>query len=214
MLSTLHLVRHGEVHNPDHVVYADLHGFGLSDTGRAQAASAAAHLQGELVDVLVSSPLQRARETAAPIAAALGVEPLLDDRLTEWHLGRRWAGVGWEELPERFPGELEAYLATPTTLPFAPEQIDGVASRVASVVSDLGIAHPGGTAVLVSHQDPIQAVRLVLTRIDLGRLHDDKPNHASVITLTANQGGWIETSVWTPQEPSSPFPPVKGNERT
>lgn len=214
MLSTLHLVRHGEVHNPDHVVYADLDGFGLSATGRAQAASAARRLAAEPIDVIVSSPLQRARETAAPIAAALGRQVTEDARLLEWHLGRRWAGVGWDDLPTRFPGELEAYLAAPLNLPFSPEPLLEVAERMLEVVDDLGRIHPGGVAVIVSHQDPVQAARLALTARDLGTLHDDKPGHASVITLSRRDGRWGETSKWEPAEPSTPFPPVKGAEDT
>jgi broad specificity phosphatase PhoE len=212
--TTLHLVRHGEVHNPDHVVYADLDGFGLSGTGRLQAAAAAGRLATGHVDVLVSSPLQRAVETAQPIAGALDLEPVLDERLTEWGLGRRWAGVGWDDLPDRFPGELDAYLATPTDLAFAPESLSQVAARMEVALSDAGRAHPGGTVVLISHQDPIQALRLSLTGRPLRELHTDKPGHASVITLERSSRRWIETAVWTPQERSAPFPPVKDRRDT
>lgn len=210
MLTTLHLVRHGEVHNPEHVVYADLPGFGLSELGAAQASAAADHLRSRRIDAIVASPLQRAVETATPIAAALGLPVTVDERLTEWLLGRRWAGVVWEDLPVRFPGELEAYLAHPTDLAFAPETIAEVARRVGAVVADVGRAHPGGTAVLVSHQDPVQAVRLASTDRDLAGLQTDKPVHASVITLESRNGGWVETSSWAPDQASAPFPPVEG----
>jgi broad specificity phosphatase PhoE len=208
MLSTLWLVRHGEVLNPDHVVYADLPGFGLSATGVLQAAAAADRCRSLAVDVIVTSPLQRAVDTAAPIAAALALPVGRDDRLTEWALGTRWGGVVWEDLPAVFPGELESYLATPTDLPFAPETIADVAGRMRRLVTELGIAHPGGTAVLVSHQDPVQALRLALTGGDLALLHDDKPTHASVITLESTAVGWSETEFWAPEIASEPFPPV------
>jgi broad specificity phosphatase PhoE len=209
VLSTLVLIRHGEVHNPDHVVYADLPGFGLSTLGVTQARAAAGHLGGAAVDALVSSPLQRAVETTEPIATALGIEPSTDERLTEWRLGERWAGVVWEDLPDRFPGELEAYLATPTDLAFAPESILDVSERVADLVIDLGHHHPDGTAVLVSHQDPIQAVRLFLTGRDLAALQEDKPEHASVITLRHDGAGWVEVASWAPEQSPVPFPPVE-----
>ena len=208
MLSTLRLVRHGEVLNPDHVVYADLPGFGLSPTGALQAAAAAERCRSLDIDVIVASPLQRAVDTAAPIAEALAMYVVRDDRLTEWALGTRWAGVVWEELPSVFPGELESYLSTPTDLPFAPETIGDVADRMHRLVTDLGHEHPGGTALLVSHQDPVQALRLSLTRRELGTLHEDKPTHASVITLQSTADGWIETEFWAPAIASEPFPPV------
>ena len=73
VLARLLLVRHGEVLNPDHVVYADLPGFGLSNRGRAQAEETAEHLATSGAAVVVSSPLLRAVQTAGPIADRLGV---------------------------------------------------------------------------------------------------------------------------------------------
>jgi broad specificity phosphatase PhoE len=199
----LHLVRHGEVHNPDHVVYAGLPGFGLTPAGTAQALAAARHLAGSGAAIVISSPLQRAVETATPIADALGVTLRLDERLTEWGLATRWAGVVWEDLPTRFPGELEAYLATPADLPFAPETLAAVAERMAAVVAEIG----AGDAVLVSHQDPVQAARIALTGGSLADLGVDKPSHASVISLERTAEGWRELSVWEPPDRSAPFPP-------
>jgi broad specificity phosphatase PhoE len=209
VLDTLHLIRHGEVYNPDHVVYADLPGFGLSPLGVTQARAAAEHLGGATVDAVVSSPLQRAVETTEPIADALGLQVTTDERLTEWRLGERWAGVVWEDLPERFPGELEAYLADPVALDFAPESIIEVAERFAAVVSGLDTAHPGGAAILISHQDPIQAARLSLTGRDLATLQEDKPAHASVITLRRDGLTWVEVAAWAPEQSPVPFPPVE-----
>lgn len=208
MLSTLHLVRHGEVHNPEGVVYADMAGFDLSTVGQHQAAAAAAHLKGEPVAAILTSPLQRAVSTASAIAAGLDLDLVVDERLTEWRVGQRWAGVAWAALPTRFPGELEAYLEHPTDLPFAPEAIGEVALRVAAVVDQLGGTHPGGTAVLVSHQDPLQAARLLLCRRDLSTLHHDKPGHAAVVTLSSTPDPWTEVSAWAPAEASAPFPPL------
>lgn len=207
VLATLHLVRHGEVHNPDHVVYADLPGFGLSPTGAAQAASAADRLGSGEVTLVVSSPLQRAVETATPIAAAHGLPVSTDDRLLEWHLANRWAGTVWEDLPSVFPGELEAYLERPTDLEFSPESIHQVAARVLELVAALDVAHPGGVAVVVAHQDPVQAARLALTGKDLSTLHIDKPGHASVITLNRRGAAWQETGHWIPTQQSDAFPP-------
>ena len=207
MLGRLHLVRHGEVANPRHVCYGDLPGFGLSPAGRAQAEQAAAHLGKLGATLLFTSPLQRAVETAAAIGRRLGRNPVVDPRLTEWRLAMRWNGVVWEDLPEVFPGEVEAYLAHPADLPFSPETLEAAAARVAALVEDLGRHHPGAAAVLVSHQDPVQAARLLLTGADLSALHQRKPSHAAVVTLAPGTP-WREVSVWEPDVPASPFPPV------
>ena len=81
--TTVHLVRHGEVYNPAGVLYGRLPGFGLSDAGKAMAVLDAEALRGRDITVVRSSPLERAVQTAAPIAAELGVEPGTDDRLIE-----------------------------------------------------------------------------------------------------------------------------------
>jgi broad specificity phosphatase PhoE len=208
VLAALHLVRHGEVHNPDHVCYGYLPEFGLGEPGRAQAREAAEYLADRGADLLLCSPLRRAVETAAPIAAALGIEAVTDDRLIEWALARHWEGVVWEDLPEVFPGELEAYLAHPHDLPFSPEPIAAVAERISDLVADLGTRHPGRAAVLVSHQDPIQAARLHLTGRPMAALPVDKPGHCAVITLEAGSP-WREAASWLPPGAADAFPPAR-----
>lgn len=208
MLDSVHLVRHGEVLNPDGIVYGDLPGFSLSAAGRLQAQAAADRFATAPVDTVVSSPLQRALDTARPIAAAAGLQLHTDDRLSEWAIGLRWAGVAWVDLPTRFPGELEAYARHPDDLPFVSETLDEVAQRMHEVVIELGGRHPGGTAVLVSHQDPIQALRLRLTARELDELQVDKPTHAGVFTFMSGAVGWTEMASWTPPARSATFPPV------
>ncbi len=101
--TTIHFVRHGEVHNPDGVLYARLPGFRLSERGREQAQAAGAALRAVPLAALFSSPQQRAQETAALIAAARGgfpvrTAPLLDEIDTP-HQGRPLAEMeasGWD----------------------------------------------------------------------------------------------------------------------
>jgi broad specificity phosphatase PhoE len=206
VLERLYLVRHGEVENPDGIVYADLEGFHLSPAGRAQAATAGDHLAGDRPQILVSSPLERAVETAEVFADRIGVEMETDIRLLEWRLSGRWAGVPWVDLDEHFPGELEAYLLTPHELSFSPESLDEVADRMTGVVDDLD--RRGATAaVLVSHQDPVQALRVGLTRAGRAAFIKSKPGHASITALQRQDGEWMETSYWEPKIESSAFPP-------
>lgn len=200
----LHLVRHGEVANPDHVVYASLAGFELSDRGRRQAEAAARHLAGFSVSVVRSSPLTRARETATIIAAALETGVEVDDDLTEWGLADRWAGVRWEDLRRAFPGELEAYLDHPDDLPFSPEPLAALAARVVAA-AERALASSTGDVVVVSHQDPIQAARLALTGRPLSELWNGKPLHGAVVSIA----GGTETSSWAPAEqPEVGTPPT------
>ncbi len=193
----VHLIRHGEVDNPDHVVYAALAGFGLSDTGRAEAARAARHLGNRPVVAVWSSPLERALETAGIIAKRFGLPVGVDPRLTEWRLADRWAGVGWDDLDEEFPGELDAYLHDPLDLPFSPESLQALAVRMRAAITDISSRYRDGDVVIVSHQDPVQAARLALTGRSLAGQNHDKPGHASVISLDAADG-WSEVGVFTP----------------
>ena len=76
----IHLVRHGEVHNPDRVLYERLPGFGLSEDGRRMTRDAAAHIKGleRPVSRLLCSPLQRTQESSEPFTELFGLEPELD----------------------------------------------------------------------------------------------------------------------------------------
>src|SRR5512144_1944796 len=82
-VTVVHLVRHGEVHNPDGVLYGRLPGFGLSALGREMAETVAAHLADHDIVHVAASPLERAMQTAAPIAEQAGVEVVPDPRVVE-----------------------------------------------------------------------------------------------------------------------------------
>lgn len=184
----LHFVRHGEVHNPANVVYADLPGFDLSDLGRRQAEAAAERLADCPVVGVWASPLLRALRTAEPIAAAHRLPVRVDDGLVEWGLASRWAGVGWDHLDDPFPGELGAYLEHPDDLPFSPESLDALAERVSAVAERLATDH--GDVVLVSHQDPIHAAVRRLTGAGFAAYHEAKPGHAEIISLRPEADRW------------------------
>jgi broad specificity phosphatase PhoE len=182
MPGIIHLVRHGEVHNPDHLVYADLPGFDLSAAGRTQAVAAAATLEPGPVEAVWSSPLLRALRTAEVIAAPHGLPVRVHPGLTEWGLLVRWRGIPWEEVPNAFPGELEAYLADPRHIPHTPEPLEDLATRTAHAIEEIRQISPT-PAVIVGHQDPIHAAVRRLTGEGLDDFHSGKPTHAEVITL-------------------------------
>src|SRR5215204_29922 len=82
-VTVVHLMRHGEVHNPEGVLYGRLDGFHLSELGRQMARTVAAHLERNDITHVVASPLERAQETAAPIATRHEVQIVTDARVIE-----------------------------------------------------------------------------------------------------------------------------------
>lgn len=81
--TTVHLMRHGEVHNPEGILYGRLPNFRLSDKGQGQAAKVAESLRGNKIAAVIASPLLRAQQTATPIAEAHGLAIVTDDDLIE-----------------------------------------------------------------------------------------------------------------------------------
>ena len=156
-MTVVHLVRHGEVRNPDGVLYGRLPGFHLSEEGILMAKAAAAFLAGRDVALLLSSPLERALETAAPFAAQFGLEVRVDERLIEpWNY---FEGA-------RFDVSAAA-LARPAAWPhlvnpFQPswgEPYTSIAARMHAVMADAAREARGREAVCVSHQLPIWVAR-------------------------------------------------------
>lgn len=181
------------------MVYADLPGFHLSTTGRDQAAAAAHRLVAAPIVAVVASPLARATETASLVAAPHRLAVTIDEELTEWRLASRWAGVGWDDLEDEFPGELEAYLGDPSHLPFSPETLRELADRIAGCIESWHRRLPDGDLVFVSHQDPIRAATRLLVGDCLSAFHRSKPDHCSVTTLQRTGKGWERTGYWAPK---------------
>jgi broad specificity phosphatase PhoE len=155
--TVVHLVRHGEVDNPGGILYGRLPGFHLSEDGRLMAKAATAFLAGRDVVVLRSSPLDRALETAAPLAAQFGLDVVTDERLiepTNKFEGTTF-GVGSGAL--HHPANWR-YLYDPFR-PSWGEPYRDIAARMLSVLADVARAARGHEAVCVSHQLPIWTAR-------------------------------------------------------
>ncbi|NHA69739.1 histidine phosphatase family protein [Phycicoccus flavus] len=156
--TTVHLLRHGEVHNPDRILYGRLPGYHLSALGRRMAELAADHLADHDVVHVVASPLERAQETAAPVAAAHGLEVTTDARVLE-------AGNDFQGLPVAGGDGLLAHprLWPKLLNPFRPswgEPYADIVVRVRDAVVDARAAARGHEAVIVAHQSPIWLLRL------------------------------------------------------
>lgn len=206
MANLIHLVRHAEVHNPDHVVYGRLPHYGLSELGRQQALDAARYLAGQPIVAVWSSPLERALETAGIIAARHNLPVRVDPELTEWKLADGWSGLVWESLPEARPGELEAYLAHPWDMPFSSESLEALGGRMVQSIKSISDRHPEGDVVIVSHQDPVQIARLIFTGAPATDLHANKPMHGTVFTFQP-ASNWNEAARYDPANQVQ-FPPA------
>lgn len=178
--TVVHLLRHGEVLNPHGVLYGRLPGYHLSPLGREMADLVARHLADHDVTLVCASPLDRAQETAAPIAAAHGIPVTVDDRLIEAgnHFEGKTFGVGDGSLahPEHW-----AKLVNPMR-PSWGEPYERIAERMLAAVAFARRTAVGHEAVLVSHQLPVWTVR---QRLEGKRLwHDPRRRQCSLASLT------------------------------
>ena len=156
----IHLVRHGEVHNPDGVLYGRIEGYGLSDLGRRMAELAAASLEGRPISGLWASPLQRTLESAAPWAKRFGLEIVEDARLIE--PTNTFEGVNIRRELRRRP-LLIRHLVNPLR-PSWGEPFVAIRARMMEAVADIHAATVSGEAVIVSHQLPIWMVARTVQR--------------------------------------------------
>ena len=197
--TTIHLMRHGEVHNPEGILYGRLPGYHLSTLGHQMAQQVADVLSASGHDItrVITSPLERARETGAPTAAAFGLAPTTDPRLIE--AGNSFEGVAVNR--NRW------VLAHPTywpsyVNPLRPswgEPYKEIVERMrGAVVSALDVAE-GHEALLVSHQLPVWSLRLFLEGRPLA--HDPRRRQcalASLTSLTFEDRTLVGLAYWEP----------------
>jgi broad specificity phosphatase PhoE len=179
--TVVHLLRHGEVHNPTGVLYGRQPDFHLSDLGREMAETVGAHLADHDVTVVVASSLDRAQETAAPIASAHGIAITTDDRVIEadnYFEGKTFGvGDGSLRYPKHWPKLIN---------PFKPswgEPYAMIAERMLAAIADARRSAWGHEAVIVSHQLPVWTVRAKLENRRLW--HDPRKRECSLASLTS-----------------------------
>ncbi len=187
--ATVHLLRHGEVHNPDGVLYGRLPEFHLSELGREMARTLAEHFSersahGAKIAHLAASPLTRAQETAQPISEALNLQITTEDRIIEAANYFEGLHVTKAELlrPKHWPMLHN---------PFRPswgEPYKEQAARVIAAVRDarlraIELGGEGAEAILVSHQLPIWATRLSAEGKSLW--HDPRKRECTLTSVTS-----------------------------
>ncbi len=177
----VHVLRHGEVFNPEKILYGRLPGFSLSETGREQAEVVAKFLADADITAVLASPLQRAQETATPSAVAHGRDIVTEDRLIE--AGNRFEGkkvsVGDGALrnPASWP-----LLRDPFT-PSWGEPYLQIAHRMFAAVHRARALAEGHEALCVSHQLPIWTLRRFVEGKRLW--HDPRHRQCALASLTS-----------------------------
>ncbi|GAC79176.1 MULTISPECIES: histidine phosphatase family protein [Gordonia] len=181
MKTIVHMMRHGEVHNPEGILYGRLPGFRLAENGRDQAQRVADALADHDISHVFASPLQRAQETATPIAAAHGKEIITIPDLIE--AGNQFEGLrvavgdGALRQPRHW-----AKLRDPFTPSWGEPYIQ-IAHRMLAAASEARDAARGHEAVCVSHQLPVYTLRRFLEGQRLW--HDPRVRQCSLASLTS-----------------------------
>lgn len=179
--TTVHLLRHGEVHNPQKVLYGRLPGYYLSDLGHQMAERAAEALGEHDIVSVVSSPMERAQQTAAPLAARLGHQVAIDPNLIEadnvFEGQQVSVGDGVLKQPQAWPR-----LWNPFRPSWGEPYVDVVA-RMRRAILDARAKARGHEAVLVSHQLPIWVIRLAAERRPLW--HDPRRRQCTLASVTS-----------------------------
>lgn len=181
--TTVYIVRHTDVHNPDDILYGRLPRFGLSELGKKQAAVTAEVLAGVPVQAFYTSPMLRAKQTAQVIAAK---HPGVPIHVSQW---LNEVKTGWQGRPHH---ELEAFKFDFYNRPVYPhdEGLDAIWVRISNFVRRVRRTHPGGSVVAVTHGDVVALARAGFRGlpIEIGsiRLPHPYPGKGGLLRLTFN----------------------------
>jgi broad specificity phosphatase PhoE len=180
-LTIVHVMRHGEVYNPEGILYGRRPGFHLSRLGTQMARRVAEYIADRDVAHVAASPLERAQETAIPLAAAHGLSIVTDSRLIESENVFEGQAFGVGDGALRKPSAW-LHLWNPLR-PSWGEPYSQVAARMRAAIQDARDAARGHEAVVVSHQLPIWVARLSAE----GRpfLHDPRRRQCTLASLTS-----------------------------
>ncbi|MDZ7579022.1 MAG: histidine phosphatase family protein [Candidatus Nanopelagicales bacterium] len=178
--TVVHLLRHGEVHNPEGILYGRLPGFHLSELGQRMAQRVASTVKDRDIVLVKASPLERAQETAAPIAAVRGLEVKTDPDLIEGENVFEGMRVSVGEVA-RHP-RLLRYLWNPLRPSWGEPYVD-MAARMRVAIDRARIEASGHEALVVSHQLPIWVARLDAEHRRFA--HDPRHRQCSLASVTS-----------------------------
>ena len=191
-------MRHGEVHNPDRILYGRLEGYHLSELGHRMAAIAAESLDGAPITALYASPLLRAQESAQPWSERFGLPIVTEGRIIE--PTNKFEGSRGVNARMMLNPKYWGWIYNPS-LPSWGEPFAEIATRVVAAMDDAWEASDGGEVVMVSHQSPIW---MATRRINGLRLpHDPRKRRCSLSSITSFEkvdGVWREVAYQDPAQ--------------
>ena len=199
------LVRHGQTPTTGKVLPGRAPGLHLSETGQAQAKAVGERLAAvPKITTLYASPLERTRETAAPLAAALNMKVKLDKGLLEVDIGD-WTGLDFKTVRKAPEWKLVHHYPSGFRFPGGESFVE-MQARIVSTLERLRAAHPGETIVAFSHADTIKAAvaHALGTHLDLFQRIVISP--CSVTAIAYGDGGPMVLSVNTTGEGPAPKP--------
>jgi probable phosphoglycerate mutase len=187
MPTTILLIRHALTDVVGRTLTGTSPGIHLNAIGRQQVERLAEHLRAVPIAVVASSPMERARETAEPIARARGVDVRIDAAFTEYEFGE-WTGMSFEAL-DSDQGWRQFNASRGTTRPPKGELMLEVQQRMVAGLLALAVEWPGQTVAVVSHGDPIRAAVMSFLGMPLDLVHhlEIGPARISIIELQPGQ---------------------------
>lgn len=194
--TVVHLVRHGEVHNPGKILYGRLPDFHLSSRGRSMATCTAKSFAGRDVTYLAASPMERVQETAAPIAEVTGLEIQTDRDLIE--AGNIFEGLRTKGFPNQLLNPIRWRHMTNPLKPSWGEPYTEILERMQRAVAGARREAEGHEAILVSHQLPI----VMMQRWAAGKplAHASRQCELASVTSLVFEGDTLTD--WTYDEPA------------
>ncbi len=215
------LIRHGQAtFNVEHRLPGQLPGIPLTDEGRRQAQRTGEALAGLPIGTIITSPLERARETAALIAQGRDIPFQVEPDLADTNVGK-WAGMNYNELAKN-DAEWQTYVRQMAAAPPGVESSLDVQARAVRVVERARRAPDLGEYVaLVAHADVIKLILAYYTGMPTTCVHFLQIDNASVSLLAFGEGeqppavlalNWTPSPAWltyTPEPSAEPTPPPK-----
>ncbi|NNM71838.1 histidine phosphatase family protein [Enterovirga aerilata] len=180
-------MRHAAHERVDRILCGRMPGVSLGERGRAQAARVAERLSRESLAAIYSSPLERARETAAPISSETGLPVGIAPGLDEIDMGE-WTGRSFDEL-QADPRWRSWNIGRAAGEAPGGERMEAVQRRVLAELEAIRLRHPGRTAAAVSHCDVIKAAVCGVLGLSLDRYHSFEIEPASITSLVLWEGG-------------------------
>jgi broad specificity phosphatase PhoE/ribonuclease HI len=191
------IVRHGETTWGAEARFAGRHDVSLTPRGRRQASAVAGRIARLAPAVVLTSPLQRCRNTAQAIAAEVGAPVLVDDRLIDGLLGD-WTGFRANEIEQRWPQEFAAWRSDPDARPPGGESFTDIRQRVRPLMTDALTTYRGHTVVLVTHAAPSKMILATALDVDSAVAYRVRVDTASLSGFTVEADGAV--MVWAINE--------------